>query len=107
MTPTDSVTLNFGFTRQGEAITFTGQLVTTGDLVDTVDAAIKVNGRPYASVKGDNLGVKFYDSNGVEIVDTTQQHDILVALRGIQFAVVLVIQFSAVLFAPIVNLLNH
>jgi hypothetical protein len=104
--PTDSVTVNFGFTRQGEAITFAGQLVQTGDVLDTVDAAIKVNGQPYASVKGNNLAVNFYDSNGVEIIDTTQQHDILVALEGIQFAVVLVIQFSAVLFAPIVNLLK-
>ncbi|HET9706700.1 MAG TPA: hypothetical protein VFP39_00205 [Gemmatimonadales bacterium] len=104
--PTDSVTLSFGFTRQGEAITFSGQLVTTGDIVDTVDAAIKVNGQPYASVKGNNIDVKFYDSNGVEIIDTTQKHDILVALQGIQFAVVLVIGFSAALFGPIVNLLN-
>jgi hypothetical protein len=104
--PTDSVTVNFGFTRQGEAITFAGQLVQTGTVLDTVDAAIKVNGQPYASVKGNNLAVSFYDSNGVEIIDTTQKHDILVALEGIQFAVVLVIQFSGVLFAPIVNLLN-
>lgn len=106
VTTTDSAALNFGFTRQGEAITFTGQLVTTGNLVDTVDAAIKVNGQPYASVRGNNLNVTFYDSNGVEIIDTTQKHDILVALQGIQFAVVLVISFSAALFAPIVNLLN-
>ncbi len=103
---TDSVTLSFGFTRQGEAISFSGRLVTTGDVVDTVDAAIKVNGQPYASVKGNNLAVTFYDANGVAITDTTQQHDILVALEGIQFAVVLVISFSAALFAPIVNLLN-
>jgi len=103
---TDSVTLSFGFTRQGEAITFSGQLVTTGDVVDTVDAAIHVNGQPYASVRGNNLAVKFYDANGVEIVDTTQKHDILVALESIQFAVVVVISFSAALFAPIVNLLN-
>jgi len=103
---TDSVTLSFGFTRQGEAITFSGQLVTTGDLVDTVDAAIHVNGQPYASVRGNNLAVTFYDANGVEIVDTTQKHDILVALESIQFAVVVVISFSAALFAPIVNLLN-
>jgi hypothetical protein len=106
VTPTDSVTLTFGFTRQGEAITFVGQLVTTGDAVDTVDATIKVNGQPYASVKGNNLAVRFYDSNGVEIIDTTQKHDIIVALSGIQFAVVLMLQFSAVLFTPIVNLLN-
>ena len=103
---TDSVTLSFGFTRQGEAITFAGQLVTTSDVVDTVDAAIHVNGQPYASVKGNNLAVKFYDAHGVEITDTTQQHDVLVALEGIQFAVVLVISFTAALFAPIVNLLN-
>ena len=103
---TDSVTLSFGFTRQGEAITFSGQLVTTGDVVDTVDAAIHVNGQPYASVRGNNLAVKFYDANGVEIVDTTEKHDILVALESIQFAVVVVISFSAALFAPIVNLLN-
>lgn len=103
---TDSVTLSFGFTRQGEAITFSGQLVTTGDVVDTVDAAIHVNGQPYASVRGNNLDVKFYDSSGVEIIDTTQKHDILVALESIQFAVVVVISFSAALFAPIVNLLN-
>lgn len=103
---TDSVTLSFGFTRQGEAITFSGQLVTTGDVVDTVDAAIHVNGQPYASVRGNNLAVTFYDANGVEIVDTTQKHDILVALESIQFAVVVVIGFSAALFAPIVNLLN-
>jgi len=103
---TDSVTLSFGFTRQGEAITFSGQLVTTGDVVDTVDAAIHVNGQPYASVRGNNVDVKFYDANGVEIVDTTQKHDILVALESIQFAVVVVISFSAALLAPIVNLLN-
>jgi hypothetical protein len=106
VTTTDSVTLNFGFTRQGEAITFAGQLVTTGDVVDTVDAAIHVNGQPYAAVRGNNLSVTFFDANGQEIIDTTQKHDILVALEGIQFAVVLVIQFSAALFAPIVNLLN-
>ncbi len=104
---TDTVTLSFGFNRQGEVISFAGKLVTTADVVDTVDAAIKVNGQPYASVKGNNLAVKFYDSNGVEIIDTTQQHDILVALQGIQFAVVLVISFSTVLFAPIVNLLHR
>jgi hypothetical protein len=103
---TDSVTLSFGFTRQGEAISFSGQLVTTGDIVDTVDAAIHVNGQPYASVRGNNLAVTFFDSNGVEIIDTTQKHDILVALEGIQFAVVIVISFSAALLAPIVNLLN-
>jgi len=103
---TDSVTLSFGFTRQGEAISFSGQLVTTADVVDTVDAAIHVNGQPYASVRGNSLDVKFYDANGVEIVDTTQKHDILVALQGIQFAVVVVISFSAALLAPIVNLLN-
>jgi hypothetical protein len=106
VTPTDSVTLSFGFTRQGEAITFAGQLVTTGDVVDTVDAAIHVNGQPYAAVRGNNLGVTFFNAQGQPITDTTQQHDILVALEGIQFAVVLVIQFSAALFAPIVNLLN-
>ena len=104
--PTDSVTLNFSFTRQGEAISFAGQLVTTADVVDTVDAAIHVNGQPYASVRGNNLGVTFFNAQGQPITDTTQQHDILVALEGIQFAVVLVIQFSAALFAPIVNLLN-
>ena len=103
---TDSVTVNFGFTRQGEAVTFSGLLVTTSDVVDTVDAAIKVNGQPYASVKGNHIAVTFYDANGVEIIDTTQKHDILVALEGIQFAVVLVISFSAALFAPIVNLLK-
>ncbi len=103
---TDSVSLTFSFTRQGETIGFAGQLVTTSDVVDTVDAAIKVNGQPYASVRGNSLGVTFYDSNGQEIIDTTQQHDILVALQGIQFAVVLVIQFTAALFSPIVNLLN-
>ena len=103
---TDSVTISFGFTRQGETISFAGLLVTTSDVVDTVDAAIHVNGQPYASVKGDNLAVRFYDSQGVEITDTTQKHDILVALEGIQFAVVLVISFSGALFAPIVNLLN-
>jgi hypothetical protein len=103
---TDSVTLSFGFTRQGEAITFSGQLVTTGDIVDTVDAAIHVNGQPYASVRGNNVAVTFFDSNGVEIVDTTQKHDILVALESIQFAVAVVISFSAALLAPIVNLLN-
>ena len=103
---TDSVTVNFGFTRAGEAITFAGTLVTTGDVVDTVDAAIHVNGQPYASVRGSSLGVTFFDAQGQPITDTTQQHDILVALEGIQFAVVLVIQFSAALFAPIINLLN-
>ncbi|HET7248727.1 MAG TPA: hypothetical protein VFI79_02705 [Gemmatimonadales bacterium] len=106
VTPTDSVTLAFKFTRQGEAITFSGLLVTTSDVVDTVDATIKVNGQPYASVRGNNLAVRFFDASGQEIIDTTQKHDILVALEGIQFAVVLVIQFSAALFAPIVNLLN-
>jgi hypothetical protein len=103
---TDSVTLSFGFTRQGEAISFSGQLVTTGGVVDTVDAAIHVNGQPYASVRGNNVAVTFFDSNGVEIIDTTQKHDILVALQGIQFAVVLVISFSSALLAPLVNLLN-
>lgn len=103
---TDSVTLSFGFTRQSETISFAGQLVTTGDVVDTVDAAIHVNGQPYAAVRGNNLGVTFFDAQGQPIQDTTQQHDILVALEGIQFAVVLVIQFSAALFAPIINLLN-
>ena len=106
VTTTDSVTLNFGFTRQGEAITFAGQLVTTGDVVDTVDAAIHVNGQPYAAVRGNNLAIRFFDANGQEIIDTTQRHDILVALEGIQFAVVLVISFSSALFSPIVNLLN-
>ncbi len=107
VTPTDSVTLAFGFTRQGETVTFTGQLVTTSDVVDTVDASIKVNGQAYASVRGNSLGITFFNPAGQPITDTTQQHDILVALEGIQFAVVLVIQFSAALFAPIVNLLNH
>lgn len=103
---TDSVTLTFGFTRQGETVGFAGLLVTTSDVVDTVDAAIKVNGQPYASVRGNNISVTFYDHAGTPITDTTQQHDILVALEGIQFAVVLVIGFTAALFAPIVNLLN-
>ncbi|HEY6225078.1 MAG TPA: hypothetical protein VIW26_14930, partial [Gemmatimonadales bacterium] len=106
VTTTDSVTVNFGFTRQSETITFAGLLVTTGDVVDTVDAAIHVNGQPYASVRGNSLGITFFNPAGQPITDTTQQHDILVALEGIQFAVVLVISFSAALFAPIVNLLN-
>lgn len=104
--PTDSVTLVFTFTRQGEAITFQGLLVTTSDVVDTVDAAIKVNGQPYASVRGNNLAITFFDASGQEIIDTTQKHDILVALEGIQVAVVLMISFTGALFAPIVNLLN-
>jgi len=104
--PTDSVTVVFSFTRQGETVGFSGLLVTTSGVVDTVSAAIKVNGQPYASIKGNNLGVTFYDSNGDPITDTTHQHDILVALEGIQFAVVLVIDFTAALFGPIVNLLG-
>ena len=68
--------------------------------------SVTVNGQPYASVKGNNLGVTFYDADGNPITDTTHQHDILVALEGIQFAVVLVIGFTAALFGPIVNLLG-
>jgi len=102
----DSVTLVFAMTRQGETIGFTGLLKTTNGSVDTVTADIKVNNQPYASVKGDAAGVTFYDHTGAEIVDTTQQHDILVALEGVQFAVVLVISFTSALFGPIVNLLS-
>ncbi len=104
--PKDSVNLAFGLTRQGETVGFTGFLVTTSGTVDTVSAAITVNGQPYATVKGNNLGVTFYDADGNPITDTTHQHDILVALEGIQFAVVLVIGFTAALFGPIVNLLG-
>jgi hypothetical protein len=104
--PRDSVNLAFGLTRQGETVGFTGFLVTLSGTVDTVAAAITVNGQPYATVKGNNLGVTFYDADGNPITDTTHQHDILVALEGIQFAVVLVIGFTAALFGPIVNLLG-
>ena len=104
--PKDSVDLAFALTRQGETVGFTGFLVTTSGTVDTVSAAITVNGQKYATVKGNNLGVTFYDADNNPITDTTHQHDILVALEGIQFAVVLVIGFTAALFGPIVNLLS-
>lgn len=106
MTTTDSVTLAFAMTRQGETIGFNGLVKTTSGSVDTVAAAIKVNNQPYASVNGNNLGVTFYDHAGNPITDTTQQHDILVALEGVQFAVVLIISFTSALFGPIVNLLS-
>jgi hypothetical protein len=105
--PRDSVTLGFGFTRQNETVTFAGFLVTTSGTVDTVSAAIAVNGQPYATVKGNSLGVTFYDAAGSPVTDTTHQHDILVALESIQFAVVLVIGFTSALFGPIVNLLGR
>ena len=103
---TDSVTVDFLISRPNEAVRFTGLLVTTSGVVDTVVAQIKVNGQTYATVKGNATGVTFYDSQGVVIQDTAAQHDILVALDRIRDVAEGVLLFTAALFDPIINLLT-
>jgi hypothetical protein len=57
-------------------------------------------------VRGNALGVTFYDKDDVVIQDTGAQHDILVALGRLAAVAEGVLLFTAALFDPIVNLLN-
>lgn len=103
---TDSVDVDLLVGRPNEAVLFSGTLVTTSDVVDTVHAQIRVNGQVYASVRGNALGVTFYDKDDVVIEDTGAQHDILVALSRLAAVAEGVLVFTAALFDPIINLLN-
>jgi hypothetical protein len=103
---TDSVDVDLLVGRPNESVLFSGTLVTTSDVVDTVHAQIRVNGQVYASVRGNALGVTFYDKDDVVIQDTGAQHDILVALGRLAAVAEGVLLFTAALFDPIVNLLN-
>lgn len=104
--PTDTVDVEVLISRPNEAVRFTGSLVTTGNVVDTVSAAITVNAQLYARLEGNAAGVTFYDRNGAPIEDTATQHDILVALDHIRHVAQGVLTFTAALFQPIINLLT-
>lgn len=93
---TDSVTLDFGFLRAAEVVSLSGLFVTTGGVLDTVTAAIGVNGSGYASVLGNAAGVTFYDHYGVPIHDT----DVLVALADLRAAAIAVLDLTAALPNP-------
>lgn len=104
--PTDSVFVDVLISRPREAVKFTGLLVTTSGAVDTVMASITVNSQLYATVKGNAVGVSFYDHNGAQIQDTATEHDILVALDEIRHVAEGVLTFTAALFQPLLNLLG-
>jgi hypothetical protein len=104
--PTDTIEVDLLISRPNEAIRFTGGLVTTAGVVDTVSAAITVNAQLYARMEGNATGVTFYDRNGAPIQDTATQHDILVALDHIRHVAEGVLTFTAALFQPILNLLT-
>jgi len=93
---TDSVTLDFGFVRAAEVVSLSGLFVTTSGVLDTVAAAIGVNGRGYASLLGNAAGVAFYDHDGVPIQDT----DVLAALADLRAAAIAVLDLTAALPNP-------
>lgn len=104
--PIDSTFVDVLISRPNEAIGFTGLLVTTSRVVDTVVASITVNTQLYATVKGNAAGVSFFDRSGTPITDVGTQHDILVALDHIRDVAEGVLAFTAALFQPILNLLG-
>jgi len=93
---TDSVTLDFGFLRAAEVVSLSGLFVTTSGVLDTVAAAIGVNGSGYASLLGNAAGVTFYDHDGVPIQDT----DVLAALADLRAATIAVLGLTAALPNP-------
>lgn len=93
---TDSVTLDFGFVRAAEVVSLSGLFVSTSGVLDTVAAAIGVNGSGYASLLGNAAGVTFYDHDGVPIQDT----DVLVALADLRAAAIAVLDLTAALPNP-------
>jgi len=103
---TETVTVDFTFTRPGETVRLQGSLTTTNSVVDTITAQIRVNGQVFATLEGNAQGVTFYDANGDVIQDAGAQHDVLEALHHLREAVEDTLEFIEDLFDPIENFLN-
>ncbi len=103
---TETVTVDFTFTRPGETVRLQGSLTTTNSVVDTITAQIRVNGQVFATLEGNAQGVTFYDANGDVIEDAGTQHDVLVALHHLLEAVEDTLEFIEDLFDPIQNILS-
>ena len=103
---TETVTVDYTFTRPGETVRLQGSLTTTNSVVDTISAEIRVNGQVFATLEGNAQGVTFYDANGDVIEDAGAQHDVLVVLDHFREAVEDTLEFIEDLFDPIENILN-